>query len=54
MRIYVAVDIDNNEIIKAFYGDDETIEEKVADFCDNYYEKTGFDCTWRTTNLKEV
>ena len=54
MKIYVVVDVDNNEIVKAFYGNEENIEEIVSDFCDDYYENTGFDCTWRTTNLKSV
>lgn len=54
MKIYVVVDVDNNEIVKAFYGDEEYIEEKVSDFCDQYYDNTGFDCTWRITTLKSI
>lgn len=54
MKIYIVIDIDNNKIVKAFCGDEEYIEEKVSDFCDEYYIDTGFDCTWRTTFLKSI
>ena len=54
MKIYIVVDVDNNKIVKAFCGDEEYIEEKVSDFCDEYYINTGFDCTWRTTFLKSI
>lgn len=54
MKIYVVIDTDNNKIVKAFWGDEEYIEEKVSDFCDEYYINTGFDCTYRTTFLKSI
>ena len=50
MKIWVVVDVDNNEPIKAFYGVDA--EEKASDFADDYYFSTGNDCVYRKINLE--
>jgi len=52
MEIWVAIDVDNMFIIKAFYG--ENAEEAAVECADNYYFTTGNDSTIRRTYLKNV